>query len=90
VLFDHPKVADATIVGLPHPRWFEGVTAFVVPKPGESITEEEIIGFCKERLAGYKVPKKVVIMGEIPKNPSGKILKKDLRKQFQDIYAGEK
>ena len=88
LIFDHPKVADATIVGLPHPRWIEAVTAFVVPKPGQSITEEEIIQFCKQNLAGYKVPKKVVVLNEIPKNPSGKVLKKDIRNQFKDIYQG--
>ena len=88
LIFDHPKVADATIVGLPHPRWIEAVTAFVVPKPGESITEEEIIQFCKQNLAGYKMPKKVVVLNEIPKNPSGKVLKKDIRNQFKDIYQG--
>ena len=88
LIFNHPKVADATIVGLPHPRWIEAVTAFVVPKPGESITEEEIIQFCKQNLAGYKVPKKVVVLNEIPKNPSGKVLKKDIRNQFKDLYQG--
>ena len=88
LIFDHPKVADATIVGLPHPRWIEAVTAFVVPKPGESITEEEIIQFCKQNLAGYKMPKKVVVLNEIPKNPSGKVLKKDIRNQFKDLYQG--
>ena len=88
LIFDHPKVADATIVGLPHPRWIEAVTAFVVPKQGESITEEEIIQFCKQNLAGYKVPKKVVVLDEIPKNPSGKVLKKDIRNQFKDLYQG--
>jgi len=87
-ILDHPKVADATIVGLPHPRWIEAVTAFVVPKPGESITEEEIIQFCKQNLAGYKMPKKVVVLNEIPKNPSGKVLKKDIRNQFKDLYQG--
>lgn len=88
LLFDHPKVADAAIVGLPHPRWVEAVTAFVVPKPGASITEEEIIQFCKENLAGYKVPKKAVVLDEIPKNPTGKVLKKDIRNQFKDLYQG--
>jgi fatty-acyl-CoA synthase len=88
LLFDYPKVADATIVGLPHPRWVEAVTAFVVPKPGESIAEEEIIQFCKENLAGYKVPKKAVVLGELPKNPTGKVLKKDIRNQFKDLYQG--
>jgi len=88
LIFDHPKVADVAIVGLPHPRWIEAVTAFVVPKPGESITEEEIIQFCKQNLAGYKVPKKVVVLDELPKNPTGKVLKKDIRNQFKDIYQG--
>jgi len=50
----------------------EAVTAFVVAKPNESITEEEIIQFCKENLAGYKVPKKVIVLDEIPKNPQGR------------------
>lgn len=86
VIADHAKVADIAIVGFPHPRWMEAVTAFVVAKPNESITEEEIIQFCKENLAGYKVPKKVIMLDELPKNPSGKVLKKDLRSQFQDIY----
>jgi len=86
VISGHPKVADVAIVGFSHPRWMEAVTAFVVAKPNESITEEEIIQFCKENLAGYKVPKKVIVLDEIPKNPSGKALKKDLRSQFQDIY----
>ncbi len=88
LIFDHPKVADVAIVGLSHPRWMEAVTAFVVAKPNESITEEEIIQFCKQNLAGYKVPKKVVVLDEIPKNPSGKVLKKDIRNQFKDIYQG--
>ncbi len=86
VISGHPKVTDVAIVGFSHPRWMEAVTAFVVAKPNESITEEEIIQFCKENLAGYKVPKKVIVLDEIPKNPSGKVLKKDLRDQFQDVY----
>ncbi|MFB0562284.1 MAG: AMP-binding protein [Candidatus Lokiarchaeia archaeon] len=90
VIFSHPKVAEATVVGLPHEKWVEAVTAFVVPKPEQAITEEEIIKYCKENLAGYKVPKKVLIIDTIPKNPSGKILKKVLRKDYQDAYEGEK
>jgi fatty-acyl-CoA synthase len=90
VIFNHPKVADATVVGLPHARWVEAVTAFVVPKQGQTVTEEEILKYCKENLAGYKVPKKVVIVNSIPKNPSGKILKKVLRKDYQDTYKGAK
>jgi fatty-acyl-CoA synthase len=90
VIFRHPKVAEATVVGLPHAKWVEAVTAFVVPKPNQTLTEEEIIQYCKENLAGYKVPKKVIILDTLPKNPSGKILKKVLRKEFQGAYEGEK
>lgn len=72
VIADHSKVADIAIVGFPHPRWMEEVTAFVIPKPNESITEEEIIQFCKKNLAGYKVPKKVIVLDEISKNPQGR------------------
>ncbi|MEX2750745.1 MAG: AMP-binding protein [Candidatus Freyarchaeota archaeon] len=90
VIFRHPKVAEATVVGLPHAKWVEAVTAFVVPKPNQTLTEEEIIQYCKENLAGYKVPKKVIILNTLPKNPSGKILKKVLRKEYQTAYEGEK
>jgi fatty-acyl-CoA synthase len=86
----YPKVSECTVVGLPHPRWFEGLAAFVVPRGGESIAEEEIIQHCKEGLAGYKVPKKVVVLSAIPKNPSGKILKRELKEQYKDAFASEK
>ncbi|MDY6935517.1 MAG: AMP-binding protein [Spirochaetota bacterium] len=82
----HPKVAECTAVGLIHERWGEAVTIFVSPKPGDSLSEDEIIQHCKQGLAGYKVPKKVVVLDELPKNPSGKILKKNLRKEYSGIY----
>jgi len=82
----HPKVAECTAVGLRHERWGEAVTVFVVSSPGAVIEEKEIIAYCREGLAGYKVPKRVIILAEIPKNPSGKILKKDLRAQYRDLY----
>jgi len=83
----HPKVAECTAVGLPHERWGEAVTVFVVPNTGAGIEEQEIIAYCREGLAGYKVPKRAIMLGGIPKNPSGKILKKDLRTQYRDLYA---
>jgi fatty-acyl-CoA synthase len=83
LIFKHPKVADVAVIGLPDPHWGEAVTAVVVPRSGETIKEEEIIEFCKKNLAGYKVPKRVFIKQEIPKNPSGKILKKDLKAQYK-------
>jgi fatty-acyl-CoA synthase len=86
VLYRHPKLAEAAVIGLPHPYWMEAVTAVVVPKKGVEVTEEEIIQHCKSQLAGYKVPKKVLFLDELPKNPSGKILKRELREEHKESY----
>jgi len=85
-LGNYPKVADIAVVGLPHPVWAEAITAFVVPVPGEEVIEEEVIKWCKENMALFKVPKKVVVLDELPMNPSGKFLKKDLRKDYSDLF----
>ena len=82
----HPKVAEVVVVGIAHPRWMEAVTAFVVPQLGETVSGEEIVAFCKEGLAGYKVPKKAVIIDELPKLPSGKVLKRNLRVDYKELY----
>ena len=82
MLFQCPGVLDAAVIGLPHEYWSEIVTAVVVPAPGKDLTEGAVIGFCKQHLAGYKVPKKVIITDELPRNPSGKIIKKKLRQKF--------
>ena len=76
--------SEVAIFGIPDPRWIEAVTAAVVPREGFELIPEEVIAFCRERLAAFKAPKHVVIVGELPKNASGKILKRDLR----DRYAG--
>jgi fatty-acyl-CoA synthase len=76
-LYTHPEVAEAAVVGLPDDRWIEAVTAFVVPR-GE-VTEAELIAHTRERLAHFKAPKKVVFVAELPRNASGKILKRELR-----------
>jgi fatty-acyl-CoA synthase len=83
----HPKVAECAVVGLFHPRWVEAVTVFVVPVRGETVDEAEILRHCKEGLAGYKVPKKVVVVPELPKLPSGKVLKRDLKREYKDLYS---
>lgn len=86
-IYNHPNVAEATVVGLPHPVWSEALTAFVVAKSPETINPDDIINHCKENLAGYKVPKRVFIVKELPKNPSGKILKKELRILYKDSFT---
>jgi len=72
-------VSEVAVVGLPHPHWVEAVVAVVVPKPGAALTEEAVLAFCRDRLATFKAPKRVVIADALPKNPSGKVLKRELR-----------
>ena len=79
VVHEHPKVAEAAVVGTPDEKWGELVTAVVVPKPGKQIEEEEIIEFCKGKLAGYKRPRLVKFIGGLPRNSTGKIKKDELR-----------
>ncbi|MCG6911085.1 MAG: long-chain fatty acid--CoA ligase [Deltaproteobacteria bacterium] len=89
VLFEHPKVADAVSVGVPDDYRGETVKAFVVVKPGESATEEEIMTFCREKLAAYKAPKIVEFREELPKSAVGKILRKVLRQEELEKSAGK-
>ncbi len=79
VLFEHPKILEACAVGIPDPYRGETVKAFVVLKPGETMTEEEVIKYCQEKLAKYKVPKMVEFMTSLPKSGVGKIIRKELR-----------
>lgn len=78
-------VAEAAVFGVSHPRWVEAVVAVVVPKPGAELTEQAVIEHTRSHLAGYKTPKHVVIADALPKNPSGKILKRQLREEHADI-----
>lgn len=87
VIYKDHRVSEVAVVGLPHEKWIEAVTVIVVPKQGESITSEEIINLCKKELAPFKVPKGVIFMDALPKTPSGKILKRDLRKEYNDFFA---
>jgi acyl-CoA synthetase (AMP-forming)/AMP-acid ligase II len=79
VLAAHPQLAEVAVYGVPHPVWVEAVHATVAPKPGESVDPEEVIAWMRERLAAYKCPKAIDVVEVLPRNPSGKILKRDLR-----------
>jgi fatty-acyl-CoA synthase len=84
-LYTHPAVAEVAVIGAPDDRWIEAVTAFIVLKPGvaeESVTVEELIGHARGRLAGFKVPKRVLLVDQLPRNASGKLLKRVLRDQL--------
>ncbi|MBF0550030.1 MAG: long-chain-fatty-acid--CoA ligase [Deltaproteobacteria bacterium] len=82
ILYQHPAVHECAVVSAPDRRWGERVQAVVTLKPGATVTEEDLIVFCKERLAGYKCPKKIEFWEEIPKTPIGKLLRKEVRKEF--------
>jgi fatty-acyl-CoA synthase len=87
VLYAHPAVQEVAIFGIPDPKWIETVTAAVVLREGERIEPDELIAYCRERLAGFKAPKHVVVVDELPKNASGKILKRQLRARYSALAA---
>ena len=77
-----PAVSEVAVVGLPDPRWIEAVTAIVVVKTGETLDEDAVIKHCAGQMAHFKVPKRVIFVDSLPKNPSGKLLKRELRQRF--------
>ncbi|HLK75807.1 MAG TPA: acyl-CoA synthetase [Streptosporangiaceae bacterium] len=84
-IYELDGVAEVAVFGISHPHWVEAVTAVVVPKDGVTVTVEDIQAHAKTRLAGFKRPKYVVLADALPKNPSGKILKRELRQQHADL-----
>ena len=85
VLYEHPSVLEAAIIGLPDEVWGEAVCAVIVPKEGAVIEEQEVRDFCRRKLAGYKVPRKIFIEKALPRNASGKILKYQLRHKLHHV-----
>jgi acyl-CoA synthetase (AMP-forming)/AMP-acid ligase II len=81
-----PRVAETIVVGLPHQRWSEAITAFIVPKPGETIDADELIAALKARLDGFKVPKAVILVDQLPKTSTGKIQKNVVRSDYARHY----
>lgn len=83
ILYEHPAVLEAAVVGLQDKTWGEMVTAALTLKQGATASEEEIIAFCKDRIAHYKCPKQVVFMEDLPKTPIGKILRREVREELE-------
>jgi len=81
VLFDHPKILEACAVGVPDEYRGETLKAFIVTREGETLTEEEVLTYCRETLAPYKIPKTIEFVSELPKSVVGKILRRELREQ---------
>ncbi|HNM78888.1 MAG TPA: AMP-binding protein, partial [Tepidiformaceae bacterium] len=82
VLESHPSVEEAAVIGVPDVEWGEVVKAIIVPKTGKTVTAEEINTYAKSQLASFKAPQYIAIVGELPRNAMGKVLKTDLRKEF--------
>jgi pimeloyl-ACP methyl ester carboxylesterase len=85
VLSAHAAVAQVTVFGVNDPLWGEAITAAVVVREGMKVTLEELTEFCKERLTGYKRPKRIYFLEDLPKNLYGKVLRKELKKRFSNF-----
>jgi acyl-CoA synthetase (AMP-forming)/AMP-acid ligase II len=82
VLAEHPQLQDVAVIGVPDERWGEVPKAVVVARPGAVVDTEQLLAWCRERLASFKCPKTIDVVTELPRNPTGKVLKKDLRKPY--------
>ena len=87
IIYTHPAVQECAVIGVPSERWGEEVKAIVVPRQGMTVTSEGIVEYCQDKMAGYKRPRSAEVWEELPKNPSGKILKREIRERY---WTGEK
>jgi len=82
IIYSHPAVLECAVIGVPSDKWGEEVKAIVVPREGMTVTPEELMDYCGDKMAGFKRPKSVEIWHELPKNPTGKILKREIRERY--------
>jgi fatty-acyl-CoA synthase len=85
-IYGHPDVLEVAVIGVPDQAWGEAVKAVCVPKPGTSLDADSVISWARERVAGFKVPKSVDVITALPRNPTGKILRRELRAPYWEGY----
>ena len=81
-------ISEVAVIGVPHPRWVEAVVAIVVPTPGHTLDEAQVLRHCSEQMASFKTPKRIIFVESLPKNPSGKLLKRELRDLHVSSFLG--
>ncbi len=86
-IYKLPQVSEVAVIGVPHPRWVEAVVAVIVVKAGQQLDEAQVLAHCQAHIAGFKTPKAVVFADALPKNPSGKLLKRQLRELHTGVFA---
>ena len=85
-IYGMAQVSEVAVIGVSHPHWVEAVVAIVVVRDGHAMDDASVRGHCASRLASFKVPKRVVFVDTLPKNPSGKLLKRELRERFKTLF----
>ena len=87
-IYLHPAIEEVAVIGIEHPRWMEAMVAVVKVKTGCTVSEDELFAHCREHLAGFELPKKIIFVDELVKTPSGKLLKRTMREQYRGIFQG--